>query len=161
MPGFVPAFSLATRVNQMAEKFHYIVRGLCISEGQILVAKAIGEKNTFLPGGHVDTGEKAQDALVREIKEELGVTATISFFLGAVENYWEQNSVSHFEINLVFMVKIDELSVNTKPTSQEDHLEFLWVRPEELPALNLLPTPNIELVNGLHQYKPAFWASTL
>lgn len=43
-------------------------------EKKVLLAQAIGEKNTFLPGGHIEFGESAKDALVREIEEELGLT---------------------------------------------------------------------------------------
>ncbi|PJE64045.1 MAG: hypothetical protein COU90_04195 [Candidatus Ryanbacteria bacterium CG10_big_fil_rev_8_21_14_0_10_43_42] len=67
-------------------QFHYRARAIITDGDYILLARAIGNGNTFLPGGHIELGEKAEEALVREIKEELGVDSTIRSFLDAVEN---------------------------------------------------------------------------
>ena len=43
----------------------------------------------FLPGGHVEIGESAENALIRELREELGVNCSIQQFLGVIENQWQ------------------------------------------------------------------------
>lgn len=50
-----------------------IARGVCVRDGRLLLCRAKGGKSTYLPGGHIEFGETGRDALVREVKEELGV----------------------------------------------------------------------------------------
>ncbi|WP_223308689.1 NUDIX domain-containing protein [Bacillus thuringiensis] len=86
--------------------------------------QARGYTNTFLPGGHIEFGESAKDALIREIQEELGIKCTVNNFLGLVEHKWEKNGELHCEVNQVFAVNSHELQNNLK--SSESHLKFFW-----------------------------------
>jgi len=52
--------------------------------GKVLLAHQRGTGNTFLPGGHIGKGEKADAALIREMYEEIGETAIVKQFIGAV-----------------------------------------------------------------------------
>ena len=65
-------------------KFHYLVRGIIIADGKVLLAHQKGADNTYLPGGHIESGEGAEDALIREIEEEIGKIAIVERFIGAV-----------------------------------------------------------------------------
>lgn len=42
----------------MANSFHHLSRGVLIRNGKLLVAHAIGQNNTFLPGGHIEFSER-------------------------------------------------------------------------------------------------------
>ena len=55
-----------------------------IKDEKLLVAEYIGY-HYFLPGGHVEVGESAENALIRELREELGVNCSIKQFLGVIE----------------------------------------------------------------------------
>ena len=35
------------------KKLHYLARALIVQGGMVLLARQIGAKNTFLPGGHI------------------------------------------------------------------------------------------------------------
>jgi 8-oxo-dGTP pyrophosphatase MutT (NUDIX family) len=122
-----------------------IARGVAIVDGSILVCRAKGGKSSYLPGGHIEFGESAREALVREIREELGVESETGRFLGAVENSFMQHGKPHAEINLVF-----ELAFAVKPeaAAKEDWIEFEWVRLEELEKANLLPSVFNALASG-------------
>lgn len=52
------------------EKFNYIVCGIIIKENKILAMKDERSPYYYLPGGRVMMGERAEDAIIREIKEE-------------------------------------------------------------------------------------------
>ena len=108
----------------MKKPFHNISRGIFVLENKVLVAHAFGHKNTFLPGGHIEFGESAKDALAREIEEELGMNCIVGDFLGLVEHKWENHGVLNCEINQVFEVKSDKLNVIENPKSTESHIEF-------------------------------------
>ena len=99
-----------------------IARGVCVIDGKILLCKAKGGKTTYLPGGHIEFGETGRQALVREIKEELGVDSTTGAFLGVVENSFLQHGKPHAEINLVYELSLAEGDVRAR----EDWIEFEW-----------------------------------
>jgi 8-oxo-dGTP pyrophosphatase MutT (NUDIX family) len=143
------------------DQFHYLCRGIIFVSGKVLVAKAKGATNTFLPGGHVELGERAKDALRREIFEEMGLSIESMKFLGAVEHKFEESENVNLEIALIFRANIHGLNPNESPISRESHLEFFWLKPEELVGYNLKPAPLIELILGLDKSSNAFWGSTI
>ena len=100
-----------------------IARGVCVQRGKILLCKAKGGATTYLPGGHVEFGETGRQALVREVKEEMGVDAETGAFLGVVENAFEQHGKPHAEINLVYELK---LPAATSAKAREDGIECEW-----------------------------------
>ena len=99
-----------------------IARGVCAVDGKLLLCKAKGGKTTYLPGGHIEFGETGRQALVREIKEELGLDSTAGAFLGVVENSFIQHGKPHAEINLVYELSLADGEVRAR----EDWIEFEW-----------------------------------
>lgn len=100
-----------------------IARGVCIQNDRILLCRAKGGSTTYLPGGHIEFGETGRTALLREVKEELGLDGETGRFLGVVENAFEQHGKPHAEINLVYELK---LPAGVKVTAQEDWIVFEW-----------------------------------
>ncbi|MGG2028802.1 NUDIX domain-containing protein [Gottfriedia sp. S16(2024)] len=146
----------------MQKTFHHLVRGIFLKDNKVLLAQAKGFTNSFLPGGHVEFGESARDALIREIKEELGIYCTVGNFLGVVEHKWEKKGILHCEINQVFEVKCNEFHYNSNLESNESNLEFLWCDGADLEEMNLQPYPFRELMyNYLNGNKDVWWESTL
>ncbi len=113
-----------------------IARGVAIADGKILLCRAKGGKSTYLPGGHIEFGETGREALVREVKEELGVSSTTGKFLGVVENSFLQHGKPHAEINLVYELKFASIP-ETK--AQEERIESAWWPLGRLSEANLLP----------------------
>ena len=116
-----------------------IARGVCIKDGKLLLCRAKGGKSTYLPGGHIEFGETGRVALVREVKEELGVDASVGVFLGAHENSFLQHGKPHAEINLIYELKLADGLDAGSLRSQEDWIEFIWQDLDDLDSANLLP----------------------
>ena len=147
---------------QKEKPFHHISRGIIVRENKVLVAHAIGYNNTFLPGGHVEFGESAKDALAREIDEELGVNCVVGNFLGLVEHKWKNKGIVNYEINQVFEIQCDELNINQNPKSMESHIEFFWCDANDLESENLQPHPLKDMIKSyLGGSKDVWWESTL
>ena len=142
-------------------KFHYLVRGIIFSDGKVLLAHQKGASHTYLPGGHVDSGEKAESALTREIEEEIGRTAIVKRFIGAVEHMWTENNQDNHEINLVFEVEVPGLNSTVSPASLESDLEFVWSDPVDLQSHNLQPHPLIECLNRFRSRYGGYWGTSL
>jgi len=58
-------------------KFNYRACAIIINDNKILALKDEVSPYYYLPGGRVQIGETAEEALLREIKEELEVDAKI------------------------------------------------------------------------------------
>ena len=63
--------------NQEKRKFNYRVCAMIIAENRLLAMHDERSPYFYLPGGRVKMGETAERAVVREIREELGVTLEI------------------------------------------------------------------------------------
>jgi 8-oxo-dGTP diphosphatase len=82
------------------------VSGIIISKGKVLVERrsiqdAADPALIAIPGGHVETGESVEDAIVREMREELGIAVKKTRFVGA--EYWvasdgERQRIHYFVI---------------------------------------------------------------
>jgi 8-oxo-dGTP diphosphatase len=140
------------KVGHMEQQFHLLGRAVIRSDNKVLLARALGYSNTFLPGGHVEIGESIPVAIARELQEELGCQATVGRYLGAVEASFESGNTINFEINHLFEVTLADSSF----TSQETHLEFFWAEVSELSLHNLQPQPLIEML--VHPRETAFWS---
>lgn len=78
-----------------------VVAGILWRKEQILVAQRPEGKNYAgyweLPGGKVEQGESLQDALARELEEELGITITSpTFYYKAAHDYGNFPITLHF-----------------------------------------------------------------
>lgn len=47
--------------------FHYLARGVLVRDNRVLLGNAKGYVNVYLPDVHVDFGESAKEALIREM----------------------------------------------------------------------------------------------
>ena len=120
-----------------------IARGVCVVDGHVLLCRPAGGDYTYLPGGHIEFGEKGAEALAREVREELGLEAEVGELLGVVESSFVQHGKPHAEISLVYRLGLPGLSSGNLPpaplTSQEDWIEFAWWPVDRLDEANLLP----------------------
>ncbi len=115
----------------------FIARAVIRRGDEVLLAHGIGKSNTFLPGGHIEPGEYAGEALRRELSEELGVDSVIGEFVGVLEHkFTDRKGRRYEEVNLFFEASIETPDV----ASVEGHLEFIWANPDEFKARKLLPS---------------------
>lgn len=130
-----------------------IARAVIRRDGQLLLARQRTKSWSFLPGGHVEPGERVEAALVRELAEELGTEGKVAGFVGAVEHGYIDDGVTHHEINLVFEVSID----TPEPVSQEDHLEFHWLPLGQLADTDVRPGALKNALVAAGEDRTPFW----
>lgn len=109
---------------------------LIVEEGKLLVVE--DEDGFYTIGGAIQVGERTEEAVIREVKEELGVKAQAGQLAFVVENRFEQAGV-HFH-NIEFHYLVDLLE-DAPLTMQEDErqLPCRWIALNQLHTVPLKP----------------------
>lgn len=112
--------------------------GIVLKDGRVLLIKnaAMRDKNKAywgFPKGHINPGEKSEQAALREIKEETGVEAEIVKKLGDSRYIFTKNGEKIFKVVVYFELKFVSGEIKAQVL---EVLEVKWVDPEE--ALTLL-----------------------
>ena len=92
------------------------------------------------PGGKVEPGEKPKDAIVREIKEELGADIKFTGFLTTVEHDYPQ---FHLSMDCFWA----ELKDGTEMVLKE-HEAAKWLARDELDSVDWLPA-DVKVVEAI------------
>ncbi|HUX78294.1 MAG TPA: NUDIX domain-containing protein [Alphaproteobacteria bacterium] len=125
---------------------HVLSRAVIIDQNHILVCKTrdLPISFYFLPGGHVEHGESAETAVLRELFEESGSQCTIKRFLGCLEYSFEpgHSSICHnHEVNFFFEADSDDLKIQNPIASREEHIELIWLPLREVGSIDFRPEP--------------------
>lgn len=113
-------------------RFYYCVRAVIIRGENLLVMRDENAPYYYLCGGKVGMGETAEDAVLREVREELGIEAEIDRPLYFCQNFFTEKikNERYHEIGLYFLVKIkeDELTEEEFTIKEGKHtLSFRWL----------------------------------
>lgn len=130
---------------------HVLSRGVIIDQGHILLCQTLDLPVNFhfLPGGHIEHGESAEEALLRELLEESGARGNIKRFLGCLEYSFEpgHNSICHnHEYNFIFEVESDNLKKHQNIPQLEEHIKLVWMSLGKLEELDLRAEPLKRLI---------------
>jgi len=139
------------------KEFEICVRAIIFGKNGILICKDKKKGYYFFPGGHLRFGEKIQDAISREIKEELNVKVKKIKFIGLVDNFYGEAGEKHHEINLVFDTKVDKISER----SRENHIDFLFFDKNRFKKEKVLPIALQKSILKWLKNKKIFWASQI
>lgn len=120
-----------------------VVGAALVRGGRVLVARrGEGQAQALLwelPGGKVEAGESDEEALARELSEELGVRVEVGEHLG--------ESVFAYRSKTVRLVAYACTLTEGEPRPRE-HAELRWAAASDLPGLTWAPAdvPLVEAV---------------
>ncbi|NVM34997.1 MAG: NUDIX hydrolase [Candidatus Lokiarchaeota archaeon] len=137
--------------------FVYRVAGVAIYDKKLLVHRSIIDDFWSLPGGRCEFLEISKDALIREMKEEIGVEIKIIRPLYFVENFFNYMEKDYHELSIFYLIKFppDSKLIFENDTfhgkehelgfenddfyGEELDLIFKWVDIGEIETLRLYP----------------------
>ena len=125
--------------------FHYRVVGVIVKDDKYLVQNIDGKDYYILPGGHVRIGESSDDALIREIREELEIDILKNEFrlFCYHENIYEKNNRVEHWIEQYYIINAnlekDSWSFVENDIDGVKTLNYIFVNKEELEKIDLKP----------------------
>ena len=98
------------------QKFNYRVCAMIISANRILAMHDEHSPYFYLPGGRVKMGETAEQAVVREIREELGLTMKIARPLWLNQAFFTEDvdGVRYHELCIYFLMDISNTDLSER-----------------------------------------------
>jgi 8-oxo-dGTP diphosphatase len=127
----------------MSSPEHLVACGLLLREGRALLVHRSPTKTWYpdvwdLPGGHIEPGESSGQALVRELREELGIEVALPVGRPALTLTSDDTVLDVWRVTgwrgTVFNAAPDE------------HDALGWFTPDELVSLDLADEVYVELV---------------
>ena len=120
-----------------------VVAGVLRLNSRILLCHRTPDRTSWpdvwdLPGGHIDDGESIAAALVRELKEELGVQVE-----PPEGSPWMTLRVGTLELNLYL---IDRWLGELRNLAVEEHDDIRWFEADDLKLLALAHPSYIEIL---------------
>jgi 8-oxo-dGTP pyrophosphatase MutT (NUDIX family) len=108
---------------------------------RLLLNRFGGDSFWALPGGAIESGEFSTEALVREMREELGLTVEIGRLIWVVENLFEYRGAFYTEFGFYYEAGWVPPGIGDEEFAGVEADQFFrWVRYDEIAALDFRPT---------------------
>ena len=109
------------------QRFNHRAAAVIIKDGHLLIHRNVRDDFWALPGGRIQLMENGETAIVREIKEELGLNAEVTRFLSVHENFFTYDDVSFHEVGFYYEVSIvDDMTVTTEEFFGAEGEEWIY-----------------------------------
>lgn len=133
--------------------FKFRVAGVIINDNKLLTVNTRQDDCLYLPGGYVELGETTEEAVKRELKEELLLDFEIKQYLGVLENYFEvQKRGKVHEISFYYLMNVpndlnkDNFSLTENDKGYIINHDFKWINIDELNEFDFRPQILVDIL---------------
>lgn len=127
-------------------KLNYRICAILIHNHKILLQGDDTCDFWVLPGGRCKFGETSDQAIKRELKEELGIAFENLSFIHSLENLFVFNDITYHEISFFYKEILIDIPVVIKqndifklPVTDNPQIKFKWVKIDEIGNENIYP----------------------
>lgn len=135
--------------------FMYRVGGIAVHDGRLLVEHNVKHDFCFAPGGRVEYGENAVQALSRELDEEFGGGVQIGRLVVFYDLLFELDGIRYQEVGLCFLLELHPdhpiLGRKGRFEAAEPDLVYEWMSLDDLEEAELFPRFLRQLVRDIPQ----------
>lgn len=125
--------------------FNYCARAIIKQDEKFLLICVNDAPYYHLPGGHVEIGENSKDAVLREIKEEVGIDVALGNLVLINEQFYDKQGVATHSMILYYVAK-PKAKIDTQNSVRMEKMgtkliknELRWVTLDELKTIDLRP----------------------
>ena len=143
------------RMKTKIFKFKFRVAGVIINDNKLLTVTTSEDGILYLPGGYVELGETTEEAIKRELKEELLLDFKIKEYMGVLENYFEIEKMGKVhEISFYYLMDTNNnLSREDFSLTENDkgfiiNHNFKWIDLNELKNYDFRPNILVDILNS-------------
>lgn len=127
-------------------RFNYRVAGLLVHGDKLLIMKDENQSYYYVPGGRVMLHETSEEAMKREISEELSTEVNIKRMLWVNENFFVEDTLKErfHEICFFYLLGLKDEKIlsrgNEFTVNEEGKIHtYYWKRFEELKNIKVFP----------------------
>ena len=120
--------------HQPGPALRFVAAALIVREGEVLIGQRRPDQPMALkwefPGGKIEPGETAQEALARELNEELGIHAVVGAAVTRIRHNYRHGGA----------VDLQFFAVHEFQGELTNHIfhQVIWVKLEDLPNYDFL-----------------------
>lgn len=92
--------------------FNHRVAAVIVHNNKLLAQKNVKTNEYYLPGGRINYGESSEEAIKREIREELGVTVIDYSSLWINECFFVDSGTRFHEVGIYYLVNLENTQFN-------------------------------------------------
>ena len=143
----------APEANSVVPSVVAIVRD---DDGRILLIHKTDNNLWALPGGGHEIGESIVDTVIREVKEETGYDVEVETITGTYTNPRHVMAYDDGEVRQQFSIAFRARLVGGEARTSSESSEVVWVRPEEVEALDMHPSMRMRIQHALEERNVPF-----
>lgn len=126
--------------------------------GRLLMIRRTDNDLYAVPGGAQEIGETIAQTVVREVREETGITVDVTGLIGVYSDPAHVISFSDGEVRQEFSLCFRARPIEGEPRTSSESKEVLWVEPAGLADLNVHPSIRLRIQHGFENRTEPFYA---
>ena len=124
-------------------------------DDQVLLIHRTDNDRWALPGGGIELGESAGDALVREVREETGIDIEVTGIVGIYSDPRHVIAYDDGEVRQQFSLCLAARATGGTLTGSSESREVRWVPVANIETLDIHPAQRLRIDHGVDRARTA------
>ncbi|MCW7989109.1 NUDIX hydrolase [Streptomyces platensis subsp. clarensis] len=142
----------APKANSVVPSVTAVVRD---DRGDILLIHKTDNDLWALPGGGHDVGESVAQTVIREVKEETGISVAVEDVIGLYTDPQHVMAYDDGEVRQQFSICFHARPIGGTLRTSSESKEVRWVSPTDLDKLDIHPSMRLRIDHGLDDSRTA------